>query len=116
MTIKRIGTRPRSSAIVIHNQTVYLAGQVGKPGDSTGEQTRTILASIDRLLEEVGTDKSQLLQATIWLAYMADFEEMNAVWDAWVAPGNAPARATGEVRLALPEYKVEIVAVAAIRQ
>jgi enamine deaminase RidA (YjgF/YER057c/UK114 family) len=116
MTIKRIGTRPRSSAIVIHNQTVYLAGQVGKPGDSTGEQTRTILASIDRLLEEVGTDKSQLLQATIWLADMADFEEMNAVWDAWVAPGNAPARATGEVRLALPEYKVEIVAVAAIRQ
>lgn len=116
MTITRIGTRPRSSAIVIHNQTVYLAGQVGKPGDGTGEQTRTILASIDRLLEEAGTDKSRILQATIWLADMADFDEMNAVWDAWVAPGHAPARATGEVRLALPEYRVEIVAVAALSE
>ncbi|MGB3391598.1 MAG: RidA family protein [Pseudaminobacter sp.] len=115
MTIKRIDTRTRSSAIVIHDQTVYLAGQVGKPGDGVGEQTRTILASIDRLLEQAGTDKSRLLQATIWLADMADFDEMNEVWDAWVSPGNAPARATGEVRLALPEYRVEIVVTAALR-
>jgi len=114
MTITRINPRPRSSSAVIHNQTVYLAGQVGVAGDSVAAQTRTILASIDRLLAEAGTDKSRLLQALIWLADMDDFEEMNAVWDAWVAPGNAPARATGQSRLALPGYKVEIVCVAAL--
>lgn len=114
MTVKRINPRARSSAVVIHNQTAYLAGQVGNPGESVAAQTRTILASIDRLLEEAGTGKSNLLQATIWLADIGDFEEMNAVWDAWVAPGNAPARATAQARLARPDYKVEIVAVAAL--
>ncbi|TPJ33485.1 RidA family protein [Mesorhizobium sp. B2-6-5] len=114
MTIQRLNVRARSSSAVIHNQTVYLAGQVGTPGESVADQTRTILASMDRLLGEAGTDKSRLLQATIWLADMADFEEMNAVWDAWVALGNPPPRATGQSRLALPEYRVEIIAVAAL--
>lgn len=114
MSIVRLNTRPRSSSVVIHGKTVYLAGQVGTPGDDVAGQTRTILAAIDRLLAEAGTDKSRLLQATIWLADMDDFGVMNAVWDAWVAPGEAPARATGQSRLALPDYKVEIVCVAAL--
>lgn len=113
MTIHRIEPGPRMSQAVVHGNTVYLAGQVGAPGKSVAEQTGEVLASIDRLLKEAGTDKSKLLQATIWLADMADFAEMNKVWDAWVDPANPPARATGESRLAAPEYKVEIIVVAA---
>ena len=94
--IKRIETGPRMSQAVIHNGTVYLAGQVGKPGDSVTAQTTEVLAQIDRLLAD-----------------MADFAQMNAVWDGWVAPGHAPARATGESALATPDYKVEIIVVAA---
>ncbi|WP_420409175.1 RidA family protein [Hoeflea sp.] len=112
--IKRIETGPRMSQAVIHNGTVYLAGQVGAPGASVAEQTRAILAGIDRLLAEAGTDKTRILQATIWLASMDDFAEMNAVWDAWVAPGHTPARAAGESKLATPDYKVEIICVAAL--
>lgn len=111
--IKRIETGPRMSQAVIHNGTVYLAGQVGKPGESVTEQTRAVLAQVDRLLAECGSDKTRILSAQIWLADMADFAEMNAVWDAWVAPGHAPARATGESALATPDYKVEIIVVAA---
>lgn len=114
MTITRINPRPRSSSAVIHGKTVYLAGQVGTAGDSVADQTRAILASVDRLLAEAGTDKSRLLQAIIWLAEMDDFKEMNAVWDQWVSPGQAPARATGQSRLALPGYRVEIVCTAAL--
>ncbi len=114
MTIRRIQPGKRMSQAVIHGNTVYLAGQVGKPGTSVAEQTKTVLAEIDRLLAEAGSDKSKLLQATIWLADMRDFDAMNAVWDAWVDPANPPARATGEARLAGPEYLVEIIVVAAI--
>ena len=78
------------------------------------EQTKDVLASIDRLLAEAGTDKSKLLQATIWLADMRDFAAMNAVWDAWVDTANPPARATGEARLAGPDYLVEIIVIAAL--
>lgn len=113
MTIRRIEAGPRMSEAVVHGNTVYLAGQVGE-GDSVAEQTRDALASIERLLKEAGSDKSKILQATIWLADMADFSEMNSVWDKWVDGSNAPARATGEARLAGPEYKVEIIIVAAI--
>ncbi len=81
---------------------------------TTAAQTRAILGQIDALLAEAGTDKSRLLTATIWLADMADFAEMNAVWDAWVAPGHTPARATGEAKLAGPGYKVEIIVTAAL--
>jgi enamine deaminase RidA (YjgF/YER057c/UK114 family) len=114
MSIRRIEVGPRMSQVVVHGNTAYLAGQVGSPGKSVTEQTKDVLASIDRLLKEAGTDKSKLLQAIIWLDDMKDFGEMNAVWDAWVDPANTPARATGEAKLATPEYKVEIIITAAI--
>lgn len=113
MTITRIEAGPRMSDIVIHNDTIYLSGQVGRPGDSVAEQTRDILAEIEALLAKAGGSKQSILQATIWLADMADFAEMNTVWDAWVEGPHAPARATGEAKLAAPEYRVEIIVVAA---
>ncbi|GLQ05909.1 RidA family protein [Sneathiella chinensis] len=111
--IKRINPGPRMSQAVAHNGTIYLAGQIGKPGQNVTEQTETILASIDSLLAELGSDKSKLLQATIWLSSMDYFGEMNAVWDAWVDQANPPARACGESNLATPEYDVEIIIIAA---
>ena len=113
MTIRRIDVGPRMSDIVIHNNTVYLAGQVGE-GATVAEQTRDILARVDAALAKAGTDKSKLLQAIIWLDDMANFAEMNAAWDAWVDPANTPARATGEAKLAAPKYKVEIIVTAAV--
>ncbi|WP_374657925.1 RidA family protein [Phenylobacterium sp.] len=113
MAIERIESGPRMSQAVIHGNTVYLAGQVGAPGKSVTEQTKAVLASIERLLAAAGSDKSKILSATIWLADMADFGEMNAVWDVWVGGKDAPARATGEAKLATPDYKVEIIVVAA---
>jgi enamine deaminase RidA (YjgF/YER057c/UK114 family) len=115
MKIERKQVGPRMSQIVIHGDTVYLAGTVAhqNAGKSVTEQTREILDTIDRHLAEAGTDKSKLLSANIWLADIATFAEMNAVWDAWVAPGNTPARATVEAKLANAQYKVEIMVVAA---
>jgi enamine deaminase RidA (YjgF/YER057c/UK114 family) len=101
------------SQAVIHGDTVYLAGQVGAPGESVTAQTKAVLAQVEDLLARTGSDKSKLLSATIWLADMADFGEMNAVWDAWIGGQGAPTRATGEAKLATPEYKVEIIIVAA---
>ena len=111
--ITRIQPDRRMSQAVIHGQTVYLAGQVGEPGEDVAAQTRTALAEVEAILAECGSDKSKILTATIWLADMADFGEMNAVWDAWVGGKDAPARATGEAKLATPAYKVEIIVVAA---
>jgi len=115
MSIQRIGVGPRMSQAVVHGPTVYLAGQVAAApaGRSVAEQTRDVLATIDRLLAEAGTDKTRLLSATIYLADMATFAEMNAAWDAWVAPGATPARATVEAKLAAPDYRVEIACIAA---
>jgi enamine deaminase RidA (YjgF/YER057c/UK114 family) len=113
MTVRRIEPGPRMSQAVVHGQTVYLAGQVGARGASVADQTRAVLGQIDRLLAEAGSDKSRVLAATIWLADIDDFAEMNSVWDGWVDPANPPARATGESRLAAPEYKVEIIVTAA---
>jgi enamine deaminase RidA (YjgF/YER057c/UK114 family) len=113
MTIRRIEPGPRMSQAVVHGGIAYLAGQVGAPGASVTEQTRAVLGQIDRLLAEAGSDKSRILAATIWLADIGDFTEMNVVWDAWVDPANPPARATGESKLAAPEYKVEIIITAA---
>ncbi|GBD43922.1 2-iminobutanoate/2-iminopropanoate deaminase [bacterium HR40] len=112
--IARFHTNRRMSQIVIGNGLVFLAGQVaqGAPGASVAEQTRDILARIDALLAEAGSDRSKILQATIWLADISTFDEMNAVWDAWVPEGHAPARACVEARLARPEYRVEIAVVA----
>ena len=104
--IKRIECGPRMSEAVIHNGVVYLAGQVGNPGDSVADQTRAVLAQVDRLLAEAGTDKTRILKAQIWLADITDFAEMNAVWDTWVPQGHCPARATGEAKLATPDYNV----------
>ncbi|ODT05579.1 MAG: hypothetical protein ABS58_15155 [Mesorhizobium sp. SCN 65-20] len=114
MSVRRIDVGPRMSQIVIHNNTVYLAGQVGAPGESVAAQTKAILAEIDALLAKAGTDKTKILQAIIWLDDMSTFAEMNSVWDGWVPQGNTPARATGEAKLAGPEYKVEIIVTAAI--
>ena len=113
MAIERIESGPRMSQAVIHGNTVYLAGQVGAPGQSVTVQTQEVLKQIERLLAAAGSDKSKILTATIWLADMADFGEMNAVWDAWVGGKDAPARATGEAKLATPAYKVENIVVAA---
>jgi len=113
VSITRIDAGRRMSQAVVHGNTVYLAGQVGAPGKDVTEQTRAVLTQIDTLLEAAGSDKSRILSATIWLADMGDFAAMNAVWDEWVDPANPPARATGEVKLAAPDYKVEIIIVAA---
>ncbi|SOE16509.1 enamine deaminase RidA (YjgF/YER057c/UK114 family) [Hoeflea halophila] len=112
--IKRIETGPRMSQAVVHGGVVYLAGQVGTAGASITKQTEDILANIDRLLAEVGSDKTKILQSTIWLSSMDDFAEMNAVWDAWVPQGHTPARAAGESKLATPDYNVEIICIAAV--
>ncbi|MDN5786509.1 RidA family protein [Pseudorhodobacter sp.] len=112
--ITRIEPGTRMSKAVVHNGTVYLAGQVGTADASVTQQTQDCLAEVDRILKAAGTDKTRLLSVQIWLADMKDFDEMNAVWDAWVAPGHAPGRATGESKLATPAYKVEVIAIAAL--
>jgi enamine deaminase RidA (YjgF/YER057c/UK114 family) len=115
MGIQRIGAGPRMSAVVVHGDTIYLAGQVADKtaGGSVAEQTREILGIIDGLLAEAGSDKTQLLSATIYLPDIATFAEMNAVWDGWVARGHTPARATVEAKLAATRYAVEIACIAA---
>src|SRR3954469_8380103 len=115
MSVERHESGPRMSQVVIHGNTVYLAGVVARnpAGKSMTEQTQDVLKSIDGYLAKAGTDKSKLLSANIWITDMAKFNEMNAVWDAWVAPGNTPARATVEAKLAAPGYHVEIMVVAA---
>lgn len=116
MTISRIGTeRRRMSKIVIHNDTVYLCGQVAK--DSTAdirEQTRTMLEKVDDLLIEAGSDRKHILSATIYIKDMKDFSAMNEVWDEWVIEGYSTARACVEASLARPELLVEISVIAAV--
>jgi len=111
--ITRLDPGARMSGAVIHNGVVYLAGQVGTAGESVTVQAQTALAKVDELLAKAGSNKSRILQAVIWLADMDDFAEMNAVWDAWVPKGNTPARATGEAKLATPDYRFEVIIVAA---
>ncbi len=111
--IERLHTSNRMSKIVKHNGTVYLCGQVGA-GDTVTQQTQDCLSRIDKLLAEAGSDKAHILQAIVWLSDMKDFAEMNAVWDAWVPEGHAPARACGEAKLARDELKVEIIITAAL--
>ena len=114
MTIERIKVGPRMSQAVIHNDTVYLAGQVAEDaGADVAGQTRQILSKIEGLLAEAGTDKSKLLFANVWLSDISTFDQMNAVWDEWVTPGYPPARACVEGKLARPQLKVEIAVVAA---
>ena len=115
MNVTRHKVGPRMSGAVVHGDTVYLAGQVARDGSTTVKgQTEQVLRQIDELLASVGTSKAKLLTTTIYLADMATFDEMNAVWDAWVDPKNPPARATVQARLASPKYLVEISTVAAV--
>lgn len=116
MTIKRIHVGPRMSGIVINGSNVHLSGMTAakREGRSVGEQTGDILKRIDELLADAGTSKAHLVQVNIWLSDITTFDEMNAVWDQWVMPGQTPARATVESRLALPDIKVEIQVLAAL--
>ncbi len=112
--IQRYHIGKRLSEMVVHNGTVYLAGQVAADAkqDMTG-QVKQVLAQIDSLLGEVGSDKSKILSANIYLPSMKDFPALNAVWETWIPAGQCPARATVEAKLAGPEYKVEIQVLAA---
>ncbi|WP_028456304.1 RidA family protein [Chitinilyticum litopenaei] len=114
-SIQRYHVGPRLCEIVVHNNTVYLAGQIAE--DLNGDirqQTGEVLGCIDRLLHQVGSDKSKILTVTIYLADMADYDAMNEVWAEWVPHGHTPARATVEARLADARYKVEMTVVAAL--
>jgi len=114
MSITRHHTNQRMSQIVIHGDTIYLAGQVAADADADiTVQTQQVLEKIDTLLAEAGSDKSKILSAQIWIASMGHFAQMNEAWDAWVAPGHAPARACIEARLASPDLLVEVGIVAA---
>ena len=115
MTVTYHDSNTRMSQATVHNGTVYLAGQV--PDDTSADmrgQTEQVLAKIDRLLAAAGTSKEHVLSALVWVTDMAEFAEMNSVWDAWVVAGRPPARAATEAKLALPEFKVEIMVTAAI--
>ncbi len=112
--ITRINPGARMSQASIHNGMIYLSGQVGTRGASTAQQTRDMLDKVDAILQANGSSKSRILQAVVWLSDMADFAEMNAVYDAWIDPENPPCRACGEARLASAELKVEIIVTAAL--
>ena len=113
--IQRFDVGARLSEMAVHNGTAYLAGQVaGDASQDIAGQTRQVLAAIDALLARAGTDKSRLLRVEIFLADLADFPAMNEVWDAWVPKDQAPPRATVQAKLARPQWKVEMVATAAV--
>jgi enamine deaminase RidA (YjgF/YER057c/UK114 family) len=117
MSIQRLHTNQRMSQIVVHNGTVYLAGQVGEDMSAgIAQQTRETLASIEQLLREAGSDKTQILSVTIYLKDIdADFAGMNEVWDQWLPQGSAPARATVQAALCEPEILVELSVIAALK-
>jgi enamine deaminase RidA (YjgF/YER057c/UK114 family) len=113
--VRRFHVGDRMSEIAIHNGTVYLAGQVA--ADATQDirgQTTQVLAAVDRLLAEAGTERAHILMTQIFLADMADFAAMNSIWDDWVEPGDAPPRATVQALLARPQWKIEVVVTAAL--
>lgn len=107
-SIERIHTGTRMSKIVKYGGLVYLCGQVGS-GENIAEQTRDCLSRIDALLQEAGSTREHILQATVWLSDMADFHGMNEIWDAWIPEGHSPARACGEVKLARSDLRIEII-------
>jgi enamine deaminase RidA (YjgF/YER057c/UK114 family) len=113
--IQRFDIGPRMSEMAVHNGVAYLAGQVAADGaQDIGGQTRQVLAAIDALLARAGSDKGRILRAQIYLADLADFAAMNAVWEAWVVPGQTPPRATVQAALAKPQWKIEVVVTAAV--
>ena len=114
MSIQRFHVGPRLSDMVIHGETIYLAGQVADDTSADiGGQTKQVLSAIDKLLTEAGSDKTKILSVTIYIADMADFAGMNAAWESWVPAGHTPARATVEAKMAKPAYKVEMQVIAA---
>ncbi|WP_290701150.1 RidA family protein [Amphritea sp.] len=117
MTIERLEIGQRMSRIVIHNDTVYLCGQVAKDASAgIKEQTATMLEKVDAFLEQAGSDREHILSATLYIRDMKDFAGMNEVWDNWVPAGHAPARACVEARMARPELLVEVSVVAAVKK
>jgi enamine deaminase RidA (YjgF/YER057c/UK114 family) len=113
--LRRFHVGDRLSEMTIYNGTVYLAGQVAS--DSSQDirgQTRQILAMIDKLLHEAGTDNAHILMCQIFIKDLADFPAMNEIWEDWLAPGDAPPRATVQANLAKPEWKIEMVVTAAV--
>lgn len=117
MYIKRMETGQRMSRIVIHNDTIYLCGQVAlDSNEEIQEQTKTMLEKVKTLLEQAGSDKEHILSATIYIKDMKDFKAMNEVWDNWVSEGHAPARACVEASMARPELLVEISVIAAVKK
>ena len=116
MEITRLHVGKRLSEVAIHNGTVYLAGQIAEDtGADIGGQMREVLGHVDRLLAEAGSDKTCILMCQIFIADMAHFDGMNAIWDDWVAPSHTPPRATVESKLANPACLVEVVVTAALR-
>jgi len=116
MTITRMETKKRMSRIVIHNDTIYLCGQVAEDASQgIQEQTRTMLAKVDDLLKQAGSSRKHILSATIYIKNMKLFAQMNEVWDKWVLAGHAPARACVEARMARQELLVEISVIAAVK-
>lgn len=116
MSIIRKNGNGRYSEAVIHNGVIYIAGQVGDPSGSVAEQTADILATLDAILAENGSDKEHILQASVYMADVSHVAEMNAVWDKWVVPGKEPARVCCQAPLVSPAYKVEITLVAAVKE
>jgi enamine deaminase RidA (YjgF/YER057c/UK114 family) len=114
MTITRIDAEHRMSEAVVHDQTVYYTSVPENLDDDAEAQTANALAVIDRILTRVGSDKSKILDATLFLVDKEDFAAMNRAWDAWVSPGNAPVRCTVQAGLMNPRYKVEIKIIAAL--
>jgi enamine deaminase RidA (YjgF/YER057c/UK114 family) len=113
--VQRFDVGARMSEMAVHNGVCYLAGQVAEDGSQDiGGQTRQVLAMVDALLARAGTDKTKILRVQIYLADLAEFPGMNAVWDAWVVPGHTPPRATVQAGLAKPEWKIEVVVTAAL--
>ena len=112
--ITRLGVKPHLANAVVHCGIAHLAGVTPVTGVTVAEQTASVLAQIDGLLAEAGTDKSRLLTAQIWLTDIRNRDDMNAVWNAWVTPGGPPARACVEAKLAYPEWLVEIMVTAAV--
>ena len=113
--LRRIQAGPRMSQAVIQGDTVYIAGQVADDRKSSLEtQTHQVLARIDALLKDAGTDKSNLLAVNVFLPHITDFEVMNGVYDAWIDKANPPARACIEARPADPDLRIEISAIAAL--
>lgn len=115
MSIQRYGTTRRYSDSVVHAGTVYLVEVPANLDADVAAQTENLLASVDQLLAQAGSDKSHLLMVMIYLADMADYDAMNAVWDAWVPEGHAPTRACVQARLANPKYRVEMALTAAVQ-